>query len=59
MSQYNHSTSLLHVLVAFIVGSLFEFGLIIAQMVDANKVLNFLDVFDQWNPRLAIVMGPD
>ncbi|WP_434950304.1 DUF6691 family protein [Shewanella sp. HL-SH4] len=57
MSQYNHSTSLLHLLVAFVAGSLFGFGLIIAQMIDANKVLNFLDVFGQWDPSLAIVMG--
>lgn len=57
MSQYNHFTHILRILVAFIAGNLFGFGLIVAQMVDANKVLNFLDIFGQWDPSLAIVMG--
>lgn len=42
---------------AFISGLLFGLGLIVAQMVDANKVLNFLDIFGQWDPSLALVMG--
>lgn len=47
----------LHALVAFISGSLFGLGLIVSQMVDTNKVLNFLDFFGQWDPSLALVMG--
>ncbi|UJF22628.1 YeeE/YedE family protein [Shewanella sp. OMA3-2] len=57
MSQYRHSPSLIRALVAFIAGSLFGLGLTVTQMVDANKVLNFLDVFGQWDPSLAIVMA--
>jgi uncharacterized membrane protein YedE/YeeE len=57
MNQHRHSASFLQALVAFISGCLFGFGLIFSQMVDANKVLNFLDFFGQWDPSLAIVMG--
>lgn len=42
---------------AFIAGLLFGCGLIISQMVNPAKVRAFLDVFGQWDPSLAFVMG--
>jgi uncharacterized protein len=43
-------------LVAFGSGLVFALGLGIAGMTDPNKVLNFLDVFGDWDPSLALVM---
>lgn len=43
-------------LVALICGILFGVGLTVSQMVNPNKVLNFLDVLGQWDPSLALVM---
>ena len=37
-------------------GLLFGFGLAVSGMLNPTKVLNFLDVFGQWDPTLAIVM---
>lgn len=42
---------------AFIAGLVFGLGLTVSQMVNPQKVLNFLDVFGDWDPSLAIVMG--
>lgn len=42
--------------VALLCGMLFGSGLTVSQMVDPNKVLNFLDVFGLWDPSLAFVM---
>lgn len=42
---------------AFAAGLLFSLGLIVSQMVDPQKVLSFLDVFGNWDPSLAFVMG--
>ncbi|KGJ95809.1 YeeE/YedE family protein [Thalassotalea sp. ND16A] len=44
-------------LIALICGLVFGFGLTIAQMVNPNKVLNFLDLFGYWDASLAVVMG--
>jgi len=44
-------------LVSFVSGLLFAIGLGVAGMTDPNKVLNFLDVFGDWDPSLAFVMG--
>jgi uncharacterized membrane protein YedE/YeeE len=44
-------------LIALISGVLFGIGLTISQMVNPQKVLNFLDVFGNWDPSLAFVMG--
>jgi hypothetical protein len=41
---------------AFFCGLLFGFGLTISNMVDANKILNFLDITGNWDPSLAFVM---
>jgi len=38
-------------------GFLFATGLILSQMVNPAKVLNFLDVTGAWDPTLAFVMG--
>lgn len=41
----------------FIVGLVFGLGLILSGMTDPGKVLGFLDLFGQWDPSLAFVMG--
>lgn len=38
-------------------GVLFALGLGISEMTRPEKVLGFLDVFGQWDPSLAFVMG--
>lgn len=38
-------------------GALFGSGLAVSSMTDRSVVLGFLDVFGQWNPTLAFVMG--
>jgi uncharacterized membrane protein YedE/YeeE len=38
-------------------GLVFGFGLILSQMVNPAKVIAFLDVFGNWDPSLALVMG--
>jgi uncharacterized membrane protein YedE/YeeE len=43
--------------IAFVSGLLFAVGLVISQMVNPAKVLNFLDVAGNWDPTLAFVMG--
>ena len=42
---------------AFVAGSLFGLGLLVSQMTNPAKVLAFLDVFGDWDPSLAFVMG--
>jgi len=42
---------------AFIAGLLFGIGLYVAQMVNPEKVLAFLDISGRWDPSLALVMG--
>ena len=42
---------------AFFAGIIFSMGLMISQMVNPNKVLNFLDVSGNWDPSLLFVMG--
>ncbi len=44
-------------LLALISGLLFGLGLGISQMMDRDRVLNFLDIAGQWDPTLAFVMG--
>jgi len=45
------------ILSAFASGLLFGLGLIVSQMVNPAKVLGFLDIFGNWDPSLALVMG--
>jgi uncharacterized membrane protein YedE/YeeE len=44
-------------LYAFIAGGLFGVGLLISGMTDTTKVQGWLDVFGDWDPTLAFVMG--
>lgn len=44
-------------LTAFVAGLIFGIGLIISEMVNPAKVRSFLDLFGQWDPSLAFVMG--
>lgn len=46
----------MNLLTAFISGTLFGLGLILAGMTDPLKVLAFLDVTGRWDPSLALVM---
>ncbi len=49
--------ALMRLLFALFAGALFGFGLSVAQMIDPAKVINFLNIFGQWDPSLAFVMG--
>lgn len=41
----------------FLIGLLFGLGLVISGMSNPEKVLSFLDLFGDWDPSLAFVMG--
>ncbi|HXV24873.1 MAG TPA: DUF6691 family protein [Alphaproteobacteria bacterium] len=45
------------ILAAFVAGLVFGVGLTVAQMTNPAKVLAFLDLFGNWDPSLAFVMG--
>ncbi|WP_019955687.1 DUF6691 family protein [Yoonia vestfoldensis] len=47
----------MRVVVSFLTGSLFGLGLLISGMTDTTKVQGWLDVFGDWDPTLAFVMG--
>lgn len=42
---------------AFLAGGLFGLGLMISGMTDTAKVIGWLDIFGDWDPTLAFVMG--
>lgn len=42
---------------ALLSGTVFGFGLALAQMTDPNKVLGFLDLAGDWDPSLMLVLG--
>lgn len=44
-------------LVSFAAGLLFGVGLLLGGMTDPNNVIAFLDVFGDWNAKLAFVMA--
>jgi uncharacterized protein len=44
------------IVIALISGILFGIGLTLSQMVNPNKVLNFLDIAGNWDPSLIFVM---
>ncbi len=44
-------------LISFAVGGLFGAGLLISGMTDTTKVQGWLDIFGNWDPTLAFVMG--
>lgn len=47
----------MHRISEFFVGLLFGLGLLLSGMTDPGKVLGFLDLFGEWDPSLALVMG--
>ena len=42
---------------AFIAGGLFGAGLLVSGMTDTTKVQGWLDIFGDWDPTLAFVLG--
>jgi len=42
---------------ALIAGLIFGLGLVISQMINPKKVIDFLDILGDWDPSLAFVMG--
>ena len=44
-------------LIALVCGLIFGVGLAVSGMTDTAKVIGFLDVFGNWVPDLALVMG--
>lgn len=44
-------------LVSLAAGLLFGLGLIVSEMIDPERVLGFLNIFGDWDPRLAFVMA--
>jgi hypothetical protein len=45
------------VLASMAAGLLFGIGLALSQMIDPDKVLNFLDITGNWDPSLAFVIA--
>ncbi|MFP2770014.1 DUF6691 family protein [Oceanisphaera sp. KMM 10153] len=45
------------ILIALISGGLFGLGLVISGLIDPAKVQGFLNLFGDWDPSLALVMG--
>ncbi len=43
-------------IISLLSGTLFGLGLSLSQMVNPNKVINFLDITGKWDPSLAFVM---
>lgn len=48
---------MIRVLVALLCGALFGVGLAVSRMTDPTVVLGFLDLFGDFNPALAFVLG--
>ncbi|AGS38434.1 MAG: putative membrane protein YedE/YeeE [Cycloclasticus pugetii] len=48
---------MLKILSALVAGVIFGVGLALSQMVNPNKVINFLDITGQWDPSLMFVLG--
>lgn len=48
---------MLRLVIAALSGGLFGAGLLVSGMVDTTKVQGWLDVFGDWDPTLAFVMG--
>ena len=44
-------------IIALIAGAIFGAGLLVSGMMNPAKVIGFLDIFGQWDPSLAFVMG--
>jgi len=50
------NSNIFQVLSALGAGLLFGQGLIVSRMIDPKKVMDFLDIFGDWDPSLAFVM---
>jgi len=48
---------MLKIFSALVAGIIFGMGLVLSQMVNPNKVINFLDITGQWDPSLMFVLG--
>jgi uncharacterized membrane protein YedE/YeeE len=48
---------MMQLMMALVAGLVFGLGLIVSGMTDPAKVIGFLDIFGNWNPSLAFVMG--
>ena len=48
---------MLRYLSALMAGLIFGLGLVISEMINPAKVIGFLDIFGDWDPSLAFVMG--
>ena len=44
-------------LVSIFLGFLFGLGLAISEMINPQKIINFLDVFGNWDPSLLLVLA--
>lgn len=44
-------------LFAFLSGGIFGIGLVVAGMTDTNRVQGWLDIYGDWDPTLAFVLG--
>lgn len=47
----------MRILISLLAGSLFGAGLFVSGMTDTTKVQGWLDIFGDWDPTLAFVMG--
>ena len=47
----------MRLILALVAGSLFGGGLFVSGMTDTTKVIGWLDVFGNWDPTLAFVLG--
>ena len=47
----------MQLVMAFMIGLVFGFGILVSGMASPAKVLNFFDFAGQWDPSLAFVMG--
>ncbi len=47
----------MHALITYLCGALFAAGLVLSGMTLPAKVVGFLDIFGEWDPSLAFVMG--
>ena len=48
---------MMRTIASFAAGSLLGMGLLVSQMTNPAKALAFLDIFGNWDPSLAFVMG--
>ena len=47
----------MRLVISLVAGALFGLGLIISGMTNTKKVQGWLDIFGEWDPTLAFVMG--